>query len=200
MNVFQNPSTQNFFRGLIPDRIRFKDRVAPNVAGSDTQLAAYRTVFDSHPTPCAPNPRTIFIPGIKYFESINLRSAGRVIEPDEAFERCRAMPREVAKETARKNKQFYADLQYCLPNPRPDIKATVRLLSGCQEDELSWEGHGNGRFTEAIKKTFASGSFDGAYQDFHKQVREQLKARQRPNHAVRGVPNRAYDQQRPFTI
>jgi hypothetical protein len=133
-------------------------------------------------------------------KSVNLRSAGRVVEPDEAFERCRAMPREVAKETARKNKQFYADLQYSLPNPRPDIKATVRLLSGCQEDELSWEGNGNGRFTEALKNTFAAGHFDGAYQEFHKQVREQLKERQRPNHAVRGVPNRAYDKQKPFTI
>ena len=132
--------------------------------------------------------------------STDLRTAGQVVDPDEVFEQARAMPRPVARATARKNRQFYMDLQRKLPNPRPEIKATVRLLSGCQEDELSWEGKGNGRFTEALKRTYADGSFDGDYESFHRQIRQQLKDKQRPNHMVRGVPNPGYDREHPFTI
>jgi hypothetical protein len=110
------------------------------------------------------------------------------------------MPRAVARQTVRTNRQFYADLQYALPKPRPEIRATVRLLSGCQEDELSWEGNGNGRFTEALKQTFAEGRFEGDYRAFHRAILEQIKDKQRPNQAVLGVPNPEYDQERPFTI
>jgi len=131
---------------------------------------------------------------------LNLRNSGRVVEPDDVFEHPRAMPRDAAKDTARRNRQFYADLQYALPNPRPEISATVRLISGCQEDELSWEGEGNGRFTEALKRTYAGGEFDGDYHAFHQAIREIVKEKQRPNHAVRGAPNKAFDEERPFKI
>ena len=112
----------------------------------------------------------------------------------------KAMPRDVAKSTARNNRGFYAELQYALPNPRPPIHATVRLLSGCQEDEQSFEGPANGRFTEAVKKAYANGRFDGDYAAFHHTVKELVKKKQTPNHVVRGKPNASYDKQRPFTI
>lgn len=131
---------------------------------------------------------------------LNFRTAGQIVEPDEVFERTRAMPRPIARATARKNRQFYADLQRQLPDPRPEIKATVRLLSGCQEDELSWEGKGNGRFTEALKETYADGRFEGDYLTFHRAIEQQLKDRQRPNHVVRGAANPEYDHQHPFKI
>jgi hypothetical protein len=132
--------------------------------------------------------------------SPDFRTAGQAVDPDEVFERSRAMPRQIARSTARKNRQFYADLQRQLPNPRPEIKATVRLLSGCQEDELSYEGRGNGRFTAALKRTYADGQFEGDYQSFHRKIREQLKHKQRPNHMVHGLPNPEYDRENPFTI
>ena len=132
--------------------------------------------------------------------ALDLRSAGRVVSPDDVFENPRAMPREAARATARNNRQFYADLQYALPDPRPEILATVRLISGCQEDELSWEGSGNGRFTEALKHTYADGEFNGDYNAFHLAIRERVEKKQRPNHVVRGVPNAAFDKERPFEI
>ena len=132
--------------------------------------------------------------------ALNLGMAGQVVEPDEVFERTRAMPRPIARATARKNREFYADLQRQLPDPRPEIKATVRLLSGCQEDELSWEGKGNGRFTEALKRTYADGGFEGDYLTFHRAIEQQLKNKQRPHHMVRGTPSPEYDHQHPFTI
>lgn len=132
--------------------------------------------------------------------SVDLRSSGRVVEPDEVFEYARAMPREIARNTARRNRQFYADLQYDLPDPRPEIRATVRLISGCQEDELSWEGKANDRFTAALKETFADGAFDDNYKKFHKSIIELVKDKQTPNHVVLGGQNEAYDRQRPFKI
>lgn len=130
----------------------------------------------------------------------DFRTAGRVVEPDEVFERARAMPRPIARATARKNREFYADLQRRLPDPRPEIRATVRLLSGCQEDELSWEGQGNGRFTAALRDTFADGGFDGDYRAFHHAIEQQLRDKQRPNHMVRGAPSPEYDREHPFTL
>lgn len=134
-------------------------------------------------------------------DDVNLREAGRVIDPDDVFEHARAMPRNIAKETARKNRQFYADLQYALPSPRPEIRATVRLLSGCQEDELSYEAkNGSGRFTEALKQTYADGKFEGDYTAFHQAILEKVKEKQTPNHAVQGMPNEAFDKEPPFKI
>ena len=133
-------------------------------------------------------------------EALDLRNAGQLVEPDEVVEHARAMPRKIARKTARRNHQFYADLQYDLPDPRPEILASVRLLSGCQEDELSWEGKGNGRFTAALKQTFANGAFDGDYTTFHQSITELVKEKQTPNHAVVGEPNGTYDNQRPFLI
>lgn len=133
-------------------------------------------------------------------DALDLRKAGRLVEPDEVVEHARAMPRAIARSTARRNYQFYADLQYDLPDPRPEILASVRLLSGCQEDELSWEGSGNGRFTDALKRTYANGAFEEDYKSFHKSIAELVKDKQTPNHAVLGQPNAEYDKQRPFKI
>ncbi len=132
---------------------------------------------------------------------VNLREAGRVVEPDDVFEQARAMPRSVAKHTALKNRQFYADLQYSLPYPRPEIQATVRLLAGCQDDEQSFESKsGSGRFTEALKQTYADGNFKGDYTAFHQAIVEKVKEKQTPNHAVHGTPNEVFDKEPPFKI
>lgn len=133
-------------------------------------------------------------------QQLDLRNSGQKAEADEVFENPRAMPRNAARDTARKNSKFYANLQYALPQPRPRIRATIRLLSGCQEDELSWEVSGSGRFTAALKQTFAEGKFEGDYKSFHHEIRELVKHKQRPNHAVRGAPNKAFDSQRPLKI
>ena len=122
------------------------------------------------------------------------------LKPGGDFQISRAMPREAARATARKNKAFYANLQYDLPNPRPKIAATIRLLSGCQEDELSWESNGSGRFTAALRHSFADGKFEGDYKAFHQAILEQVKQKQTPNHKVRGVPSKEYDRQSPFEI
>ena len=114
----------------------------------------------------------------------------------------KAMPRDVAKQTMRNNLDFYKDIQHNLPNPRPEIRATVRLLSGCMEDEQSFENtlKENGRFTDAIKAIYADGSFKGDYEQFHHEIKERVKHKQTPVHSVSGTPNVVYDKEPPFKI
>jgi hypothetical protein len=112
----------------------------------------------------------------------------------------RFMPRERSLETFRQNRGFYSEIQYQLPSPPPRIRTTVRLMSGCQDDQLSYEGKDNGRFTEALKSVWGSGGFSGDYEQFHQRIVSEMPERQRSNHLVIGAANEGYDQQRPFTI
>ena len=114
--------------------------------------------------------------------------------------RYRFMPRDAAVRTFRENRDFYTDLQLQIPDPRPRIHATVRLISGCQDDQLSAEVFGSGRFTRALKRLWSDGAFVGCYADFHREICALLPSTQQPVHTVLGPPNPSYDEQRPFTI
>ena len=61
--------------------------------------------------------------------------------------RARYMPDEHAARTYRTNKKFYDDIQRSLPKEIPEVDAAVRLISGCQDNQLSLDGTFNGLFT-----------------------------------------------------
>lgn len=112
----------------------------------------------------------------------------------------RFMPRERSLETFRQNRSFYSEIQYQIPSPPPRIRTTVRLMSGCQDDQLSYEGNDNGRFTEALKSVWGNGEFSGDYAQFHQCIVSEMPEQQRSNHLVIGAANEDYDRQRPFVI
>jgi len=123
------------------------------------------------------------------------------IQDDYIFSR--AVPRSASIESYKSHRQYYAELQLALPKPRPEIRASVRLLSGCQEDEQSWGSAVTGRFTEAVKTVFADGAFEGSYKQFHAELVTAVARAmnpQTPGHSVIGAPNRDYDLQKPFRI
>ena len=124
----------------------------------------------------------------------------RVDPPDASLGEPRFMPREPAMETFRRNRSFYATLQARLPNPRPRIQACVRLFSGCQEHQYSYESDGNGRFTAALKKHYANGEFDGDHAELHRRIAADLGEKQQPNHMVIGASDPEWDRQKPFQI
>ena len=124
-----------------------------------------------------------------------------VIKDDFVFSR--VMPRQVAVGTLRKNRSRYMEIQQALPNPRPDIKASIRLLSGCQENEESFGNQETGRFTEAVKQVFQSGAFKGNYEQFHAEIKEAVSKvmnPQTPGHMFIGVANADFDRETPFKI
>lgn len=122
---------------------------------------------------------------------------------DDGFIYSRAVPRSASIESYDSHRQYYAEIQLALPRPRPRIAASVRLLSGCQEDEQSFGNDTTGRFTEAVKNVFASGEFEGGYKQFHAAVVKAVslaRNKQTPGHSIVGPPDRSFDDQQPFKI
>ena len=124
-------------------------------------------------------------------------------EVDDDFVIPRAMPLNAAAATFNSNRSFYLDIQDNLPSPRPEIKASVRLLSGCQEHELSYGSEVSGRFTWAINHLISDVGFDGNYKDFHREIVAILKRpskNQTPGHMQVGYRNDEFDNQPPLKI
>ena len=122
---------------------------------------------------------------------------------DDEFTISRRMPREARLQVAEAFKRFYRDIQRNLPRETPRIRASVRLLAGCEESQESFGSKVAGRFTSAVVDVFNDGQFEGSYADLHREVRARVEARgkpQSPAHAVRGKPDRDFDTQVPFTV
>lgn len=114
----------------------------------------------------------------------------------------RMMPVHVARYTYRENRNFYDKIQQGVP-PKPDwdpVSARVRLISGCQDNQLSMDGAFNGLFTGTLKRVYANGAFQGDYTRFHRNIVELMPPTQTPNHFVIGGVNPDYDAERPFQI
>lgn len=114
--------------------------------------------------------------------------------------RYRAMPDEAAARTYRTNRKFYDGIQKGLPNPMPNVTASVRLISGCQDNQLSLDGTFNGLFTGQLLRAWSSGNFQGNYSQFHRKIVTSMPATQTPNHFFYGTHDQSYDDQKPFTI
>lgn len=111
------------------------------------------------------------------------------------------VPPEVSLRSYRSNRDFYDSLRIDLgPKGESDPQASVRLISGCQDNQYSQDGTFNSAFTAALLQVWADGRFKGDYAEFHRQIQEQLPPTQSPNHLVVGAHDPAYDAQKPFTI
>ena len=125
------------------------------------------------------------------------------MEVDDDFVIPRAMPVRAEAATFNSNRSFYTQIQDDLPDPRPEIKASVRLLSGCQEDELSYGSDESGRFTWAINYLVSELGFDGTYKDFHRKIVEILDRpakSQTPGLSTIGRSSPEFDNQPPLKI
>jgi hypothetical protein len=104
-----------------------------------------------------------------------------------------------------RNKPMYDSLQILAggkEKSKRSVEASVLLLSGCQDDELSRDGDTNGAFTHAVKEAWQAGAFNGNYRDFHRAIaaNEDLMQDQNPAYSAVGAPNPAFEAQRPFSI
>ena len=115
--------------------------------------------------------------------------------------RFRIMPRDIQDlVNATRAKELGAAQFIAGSEERAQIGASVLLISGCQDWQLSMDGQGNGLFTEKVKRVWASGAFQGDYRAFWNQVKAQMPATQQPNFATTGAANGAFEAQRPFSI
>jgi hypothetical protein len=114
--------------------------------------------------------------------------------------RYRFMPARAALATYRTHRDFYEAIGRSLPADMSPPSATVRLFSGCQDDQVSADGVLNGLFTATMLEVWNRGAFDRDYLHFHREIVKRMPQCQRPNHYVIGPQAPDFDRQKPFEI
>jgi len=116
--------------------------------------------------------------------------------------RYRFMPPDVALRTYRNNRKFYDKLlkNIKLRDAKAAVKASVLLISGCQDNQLSSDGDFNGLFTAQLLRVWKNGTFKGNYKGFHKAIIRRMPPDQTPNYFWAGQQDVTFETQRPFTI
>jgi metacaspase-1 len=111
------------------------------------------------------------------------------------------LPPEVEEATYRKNEQLYDDIQRSTPDgDNVEVGATVLLISGCQDNQLSLDGTKNGLFTQQLLSVWKDGAYKGSYRRFWRAIGKKMPPTQTPNFYPVGANNRAFDRQTPLTI
>jgi hypothetical protein len=114
--------------------------------------------------------------------------------------RYRFMPKDVALRTYRENKSFYDKLLTQNTKKPGVVQASIMLISGCQDNQLSADGTFNGLFTGHMLSVWKNGMFNGNYRSFHQAIVRRMPPDQTPNLFFDGVPNSSFENQSPFTI
>jgi hypothetical protein len=81
-------------------------------------------------------------------------------------------------------------------------KASIILISGCQDNQTSMDGDHNGAFTEELLRVWDGGRFNpehGTYVNFHATIKAGMPASQTPNLFTLG-PVGMFSKERPFAI
>lgn len=116
--------------------------------------------------------------------------------------RFRALPKDVMTATYRAHADLYDGIQKAVPSSdKSVVGATVLLISGCRDDQLSLDGFSNGLFTENLLAVWDKGAWDGGgHPQFHEAIRSRMPDQQQPNYMQVGPPNPGFEQQNPFTV
>jgi hypothetical protein len=117
------------------------------------------------------------------------------------FDRIRLAPPDKTLAAYMKNESMYRSLQAAASGAEQGpCAAGVILISGCQDNEVSWDGSANGLFTQTLKLVWNKGAFAGDYGSFHRSIKQYLVGRQSPNFFRVGNVTKAFREQKPFTI
>lgn len=79
-----------------------------------------------------------------------------------------------------------------------NIKASIILLSGCQDNQTSLDGDKNGLFTEKMLKVYKKGKFPGNYAQLLREILKLMPSNQTPNYYLSGMRNIPFESSRPF--
>ncbi len=116
--------------------------------------------------------------------------------------RYRFMPSDAIRRTYDLNKTFYDKIlrETQQQDAEDAVKASVLLISGCQDNQYSQDGDFNGLFTANLLRAWNNGKFKKGYKAFHKAIVSNMPPDQTPNYFWTGVHDKAFEKQRPFTI
>jgi hypothetical protein len=112
------------------------------------------------------------------------------------------MPDPVALKTYRENKAFYDPILSNVKtrDARAQVQASVLLISGCQDNQLSGDGAFNGVFTGNLLSIWANGAFTGDYTRFHRAIVRRMPPEQTPNFFRVGIHDPKFEAGPPFSI
>ena len=137
--------------------------------------------------------------------------------------RSKMMPPSVAMRTYEAHKPFYDKLQQDAAKVEGDarvepdevlatltvstrltkiatrFKARAILISGCQDNQSSYDGEHNGAFTARLLTVWNRGNFDGNYAAFHAHIKSGMPAIQTPNLFTLGAAA-SFLKQKPFAV
>src|SRR6185436_15111578 len=110
----------------------------------------------------------------------------------------RGMPPDVRDVVNKRYAKEQATSQFIAgPSERAVVQASVILISGCEDHQLSADGARNGLFTETLKTVWDNGQFTGDYQAFRDAIAASMPASQTPNFATTGADDADFVQEIP---
>lgn len=114
----------------------------------------------------------------------------------------RYMPTEQALRTYRHNKAFYDRIlaNKDLRDAQERVRASVILISGCQDNQFSADGDLNGLFTAQLLRVWRNGAYEGTYRRFYRAILDRMPPDQTPNFFRVGQADRQFERQQPFTV
>lgn len=114
----------------------------------------------------------------------------------------RMMPSDIAFGTYNANKAMYDQIlsDEFVANSRSRVAASLLLISGCQDNQLSADGTFNGLFTGTLLRTWANGAFSGSYRDLWDAIVKKMPPDQTPNLYSAGAIDPAFEAQPAFTV
>jgi metacaspase-1 len=133
-----------------------------------------------------------------YQEQMDVRTTNVAVDET----KYRFMPLDMVIHTYRLNKDFYDKilLRQDLKDAEDKVKASVLLISGCQDNQYSADGAFNGLFTSQLLTVWKEGLFRGNYEKLHRQIVGRMPPYQTPNYYIVGRKDAAFEGQKPFTI
>ncbi len=146
-----------------------------------------------------------FKSGVRIFVLSDSCHSGTVVRGMPAFlaggPRVKFMPPNVGAKVEAAHKAMYRAIQKANPPAaQAKVKASLLLISGCMDNQLSRDGDRNGLFTENLRAVWKSGKFKGSYKRFRDQIAARMPPDQTPNYYRAGVRSPTFEAQQPFAI
>jgi hypothetical protein len=113
----------------------------------------------------------------------------------------RAMPKGKSAEVYEQHQEMYDDIQLRhRAGDTVDIGAHVLLISGCQDNQTSADGAGNGLFTQTLLEVWDGGKYRGGHKRFWREIVQLMPPWQSPNWFTVGPPSASFHRRKPFRI
>ena len=89
----------------------------------------------------------------------------------------RSIPPGVSARIYNDHKSFYDKIGRAAPKEDSTLlKASIILISGCKDEQLSLDGSKNGLFTEKLLGVWQNGSFQGDHLKFHEEIKSRVES------------------------